>query len=370
MSDKIFIGQFVSLEESYSDVRISQAGNNYQLKLLSMLDPDLCISLYPIFLRLSNIKIFDDKTIIINSCSSLPKKLHEFYRLINDTIKTVKILKRSKIQNAFFYNIDKQNFLLILLTKYLLKKKVFLFLADYPYYKNTNLFDKIVNHLIRNLNGVIVLNSNIKVNKNQKILPGLLQFSQIVCELKYPVNKNVIFSGSLGLTTGILVALETFSKKSDYNLYLTGRPYNFTDEEFQRLIKHYTKKFSNIKYLGLLDYEEYLKVLMNCDIALSLRNPRDIEHQYNFPSKILEYLSKSKIVISSLEYKDLPPELLFKTAFNSDDLGNCLDNISKLDNNKIYKIKKNVDQYLKDTFTEKKLNMICNDLIAYDVSKD
>jgi hypothetical protein len=81
-------------------------------------------------------------------------------------------------------------------------------------------------------------------------------------------------------------------------LFITGRPYEYKDSAFDELIEYYTSRFDNIKHLGLLDYEEYLVILDKCDIALSLRNPLDKEHQFNFPSKILEYLSKSKWIFN------------------------------------------------------------------------
>jgi hypothetical protein len=72
----------------------------------------------------------------------------------------------------------------------------------------------------------------------------------------------------------------------------------------------------NIEFLGLLSTEEYLRVLDKCTIALSLRNPEDLEHQNNFPSKIIEYLSKGKLVISTIKYQDIPEDVLTYCDFN------------------------------------------------------
>jgi hypothetical protein len=362
--NKIFVGQFVSPEESFLDKRISQAGNNYQLKLVEMLSPDLSISLYPIFLRSQTKTILNsEKVVVVNNQSIFSTSINKLHRLVFDTIEVLSVIKKLKIQHAFFYNIDRQNIFLIYLTQFLLRKKVYLVLADYPYFENKSFFDKLANNIIRKTNGVIALNSNIKVNKNRQVLPGLLKADQIKRNVKPFLANNVLLSGSLGVTTGLEIALETFSKRSDYNLLITGKPYHYTESEFDTLINSYTSRFGNIKYLGLLDYEDYIAVLEKCDIALSLRNPDDLEHQFNFPSKILEYLSKSKLVISSLTYKDLPEDFLFISGFDSVSLGHALDKIKATDVKIISKLREDIFIYLQREFTEVMLQSICNKLI-------
>jgi hypothetical protein len=115
--------------------------------------------------------------------------------------------------------------------------------------------------------------------------------------------------------------------------------------------------------LGLLDYGAYIAVLEKCDIALSLRNPSDLEHQFNFPSKILEYLSKSKLVISSLIYKDLPEDFLFISGFDSFSLGSTLDKIKAADETFVSQLRENIYTYLHSEFTESALKTISNKLI-------
>ena len=40
-------------------------------------------------------------------------------------------------------------------------------------------------------------------------------------------------------------------------------------------------------------------------ICLNLRNPYLLENNNNFPSKILDYFSKGKIVLSTMQYSEI-----------------------------------------------------------------
>jgi hypothetical protein len=364
MNNFIFVGQFVSKEDSLKDSRISHAGNNYQLKFVELLNPRFTITLLPIFVNVEGINrdSFSNNVKII--AHSLGKGMINYiYRFVIDSLSAVFIIKKSKITNILFYNLDKQNSAIIFITKFLLRCKIYIIVADFSSYKNKSKFDKFCNWLLHKINGTIVFNSNIKVNSNQLLSPGLISENEIVFPKKHNLNKNVIMSGSLGTTTGFEVVLDTFKRKTEWNLYITGRLYKYTENEFNYLIQD-CHKYKNIHYMGLLSYEQYLSILDKCDTAISLRNPNDIEHQYNFPSKILEYLSKSKIVVSSIIYKDLPEEFLFYSEFNSISLSNVLDKVSYLAKEQIYELKFKVYCYLKTNFTQSSLLSICDNLMT------
>jgi hypothetical protein len=346
----IFIGQFVPESDANTNSSISQAGNNYQHKLIRILRPKKVFSFVPIFF---NNKINCNKKNIVYLRSFSKFISSRIYRLFLDTLSLIYKLRKSRINNILFYNIDKQTFLSVFLTKYLLKKNVFIILADNPNFRGKSFFDKLINYLTLKIDGVLVFNGNSLVNKNQQLLHGIIEESNLIINDTKP-NNNVIFSGSLGNTTGFELVLETISKRSDINLYITGKPYDYTNKQFETLIESYDK-FININYLGLLDYQEYQDVLSKCDIALSLRNPSDEEHQYNFPSKILEYLSKSKFVISTLDYKGFSNKYLFKTEFNSSSLNSTLNKIYALEQSEVLKIKRDIFIYLKNNYTNKQL---------------
>ena len=71
----IYVGSFVSEDMSINDKRISQAGNNYQLKLIEILQPAIVLSLVPIFLR-KKISAEGLGISIINNQSKLPNRLN------------------------------------------------------------------------------------------------------------------------------------------------------------------------------------------------------------------------------------------------------------------------------------------------------
>ncbi|MBA6156291.1 glycosyltransferase [Tenacibaculum sp. S7007] len=347
----VFIGQFIPEKKANQDVRISQAGNNYQFKLIKMLSPQKAFSLVPIFFD-SPINMEEESICYIRN---LPKKVKfppykKLYRLIKDTFHLNQLIKKEEVENTFYYNIDRQNVFSIIMTKYILKKKVYLILADNPNHELKTFSDRFFYFIMKKVNGALVLNANVSINKNQQLLQGLVEENQLQLK-KGNLKKNIIFSGSLGKTTGFEVALEAISKRKDCTLYITGKPYKYSDYEFEKIIQSYSK-YNNIKYLGLLDFDKYQEILERCDIAFSLRNPLDDEHEYNFPSKILEYLSKSKFVISTLEYKGFENRYLFNCEFNSESVNKILDNIYSLETDEVDRLRILIYNYLKDNFTK------------------
>ena len=338
----------------------SQAANYYQKKLIDFTQPVLAVSVLPIFFNSKiELKYHYKNTKFINNQSGIKNKINYIYRLICDTWQLFFILARQPEKNIVFYNFDVQFFFSVVLAKFLLRKKVFILVADYPFYQK-KLSDKIYNWVLKKINGTIVFNSNIKCNRNSKLLPGLLYKEQIKINSSGRLNKNIILSGSLGKTTGLELALEYFSKRPEFTLYISGRRFMYSEDEFENLIEKYAE-FKNIKFLGMLDYDEYLDLMDKCDVALSLREQNDEEHNYNFPSKILEYLSKSKMVVSTLHYKDIDDDLLF---YAEPSIDNALEKIYKLSENDVIEKRRRVAEYLIKNFTEDAIVKIIDELIV------
>lgn len=334
----VFVGQFVNEKESYFDSRISQAGNNYQLRLLNLINPDFIISLLPIFLQANKFsRLSTDR--YLRLCGRGFK--FKLLRFVFDSFDVIRSISKWDCNTIVYYNIDLQNLLIIVLSKYILRKKVFLIIADFPYY-DSSFKSYIVKMLVSNLDGSIVFNSNIKVGCSSILSVGFVNDSDVLFRSDCFIRPVVLLSGSLGKTTGLELALETFSQLPNFELHISGRPYKYDQNQFDSLIYHYTSNFSNIFFHGLLTKVEYQLLLNRCDIALSLRNPDDNEHQYNFPSKILEYLANSIVVISTLRYSDLEDKLYFKSDFNVDNLKFILLKISNFPASEVSSIRETI----------------------------
>ena len=343
---RIFIGQFVSDEESLLDKRISQAGNNYQLKFIKIVKPDISISIVPIF--------FNSQLVVNKESNVIKLKSNIKNNIINTLITNIKafflVKKNKKIENIWIYNITVSTILTTILLTLFSNKKIYYIVADYH---NLNFFiQKLTKILLSLSNGCIILSTNVKTKLKCKVemLPGIIESNEINISKAIKTN-NILFSGSLGRTTGFELALKMAKQTKDINLYVTGIPYGYTSFEFQNILKLF--KSENIFYLGLLNYTDYKKVISKCSIALSLRDPNDIQHNFNFPSKILEYMSKGIVVISTKMYNEINNDSYFFSSFSVNGLIKVTKKILKNKNLTDYRV--NLNQYVYNNFTEKNL---------------
>lgn len=362
--DIIFIGGFLSEEESTIHNDVSQAACLYQRKFIDFTQPSLAISVLPIFINFKqDFKYEYRHTRFINNQSGLKSKVNYIYRLIFDTIQLVNMIRKSRIKKLVFYNLDYQNACSVCFAKYILNRKVYVIVADHVSYRQ-RLMDRLLNRLLKRIDGIIVLNSNTECNVNSKTIPGLLYEDEIELRETGKLSPNVLLSGSLGKTTGLELALDCFSNTPDVNLYITGKKFMYSQNEFDQIIAHYTKIYSNIKFLGLLGYKEYLRVMDQCDIAMSLRNPNDLEHNYNFPSKVLEYLSKSKMVLSTMRYKDIEEDLLFYSEYDSECLGKTIQKILRLTSEQIRLKRQKIKTTLEQEYTRESVAKLVRELVG------
>ena len=362
-SNLIFVGNLVSLKDSMQNFGFSQAGILLQIKFIDFVKPNKIIALLPLFYRGGKRLEFHTPISFIKNQSIFNGKINYLYRLIFDTCQVLVLILRENSKNVFFYNIDFQNLFIIMASKFLFRKNVFVMVADYAYFSSGSV-SRVFKWVLWNLNGVLVLNSNICVNKNSRLLLGLLYREQVILNSSGLLNKKIIIGGSLGKTTGLELALSFFSKKSELTLYVAGRPFRYKEGEMEGLIESYQKRFLNIIYLGHLDHDEYMKVLNKCDVALSLRDPADDEHNYNFPSKILEYLSLSKMVVSTKRYPDVKQGVLFYSDFTEVALEECFKEIYAMSENEVKMRRLAIYDYLVDGFTEQRAVNIVEELIS------
>ena len=94
------------------------------------------------------------------------------------------------------------------------------------------------------------------------------------------------------------MVLRVFSQMPQLTLHVTG-------EFHQKELAERYKNYPNIYFHGQLPYEDYLQIFHHVSFQLSTRNPKCLENECNFPSKIMEALLHNRIVISTIHYKQL-----------------------------------------------------------------
>jgi len=206
-----------------------------------------------------------------------------------------------------------------MVNKYLFRKNIFVILADYD--ARDLVLAKSQNAVLKIVDGIIslrTLSSKISCGKN-KVIHGIVSEQSKRIKIQPPEkglehNNKVLLSGLLSEKLGLSLALDAFTKLPQYELIITGKG------ELEKKARFYAANYPNIKYYKFLPFEDYLNILREADICLSLRNPDYLNNNFEFPSKIIEYLEFGKKVITNIDYEKLPKELYYKTDYSVKDL--------------------------------------------------
>lgn len=326
---KIFIGTIVPQSIIDKAERISFASINYQTKVLKASHFDEVYNILPLNLDRISKKIFfeDGKYYLHNKYFN-----SRLLKLLLDQILIFrKIEEKSKV---FFYNVTIQNFLLIRLLILFKKCECYAIVADFEdernYFGLRKIVQKNINRTFNKLSGAIILSSNIQISTRTIVLEGIVDSEMNQLSQNKIEENSIIFSGSIGYTTGIHIAVAAMNFLPDYKLYISGPLFDLDSNNLKRLING--NVHNNVYYMGILDNEKYLELLSICNYALNLRDPHKLEHQHNFPSKILEYLMYNKNVISTLNYSAVS-KCITLTEFDAEKLAVTIKNTSSAPNN-------------------------------------
>lgn len=118
--------------------------------------------------------------------------------------------------------------------------------------------------------------------------------------------KIIMYSGALGLQYGIGLLIEAFMQieDKDSQLWFTG------GGSCVDYIKESAKKDSRIKYFGFLPSREDVLVLQkNATAFINMRLPSAPASSYCFPSKLFEYMTSGKPVLS-FKLEGMPEEYM------------------------------------------------------------
>lgn len=202
--------------------------------------------------------------------------------------------------SVWYYNCTTLNAFLIVLLK-LFKPNVRQNLIILDYTPSRKPLERFFLWLANRMDGTIRLaNSPLFTCRNSVCLPGVVPLHATEQPKITTIAKTFLISGVLGDNIAMLpMLLDAFSKMPDMQLHITGKAPDMV------LLNRYTQWYKNIIYHGLVEYEEYLRILHDTTFLLSTRNPAMPENQCNFPSKIIEALLHNRIVISTIHYEQL-----------------------------------------------------------------
>lgn len=320
-------------------LRASQASNNFCNSLINNIEFNKILSIWPPTYKIDeNINLNENIYYIINKGKNPISNIF-YYFICNLQI----AYKARLFEKIWYYNLCKTNLLSYIILKFFLYKKIYIILADHTPGKKFSL-QYFIEWMIKNSTGIINLSARSMIkNKHQKTIAGIMPICKISNLITSTIKYKFLFSGTLSKVTGFEMALAVFKDLPNLELYITG---------LGTIPKEY-EQYSNIHFLGMLDYNEYINILNSIDFCLNFRNPYLLENNNNFPSKVLEYFSNNKIVISTIDYPELKDFKYFKCTYNKNDILQTIHNIINMPKNDLQNYKDN-RQALINNFSEKK----------------
>lgn len=257
--------------------------------------------------------------------------LSKFSFVIESILTFLKIKRHSCV---WFYNMPYTIILVYLLLKIFKPSvKCNLIMLDYtPGRKGLKaISDAIELFCINHMHGMIKLaDSPLFKVKNSVCLPGVVPDDGVEYPKVENVTKEFLISGALGDNISMLsMLLDAFSQMPECTLHITGKA---PDEE---KVKRYASQYTNIIYHGMVEYDEYLRILHATPFLFSTRDPRYPENQCNFPSKVIEALLHNRIIISTIHYPQLDGIRYFEIGSDMESFKEDIQRISSLEASEI-----------------------------------
>lgn len=230
--------------------------------------------------------------------------------LIKKIYKIIKIyqeLKKIKAEKIIVYSMHTPYLFPAILYSKIENKKVFLFVPDLPQYmfsnykgffkllKNIDL--KILEILRKHVFKYILLTEKMAKELNIKeeryiVIEGICDEQNNEINFTNSDKKYIFYSGVISKEYGLKNFIDEYLKsKIAEEFWLCGEG-NFVDE-----IKKVAKKYPKIKYLGLVNRVDLLKLQKNASLLINPRSKKDTYTDFSFPSKTMEYLASGTPVM-------------------------------------------------------------------------
>jgi glycosyltransferase involved in cell wall biosynthesis len=182
--------------------------------------------------------------------------------------------------------------------------------VDYMHEDNISYMKKLLIKLNESVfHGFVVINSHLlnyitnelKLKKSNIIVPILIEDFKVNKE--FPVNKTIVYTGTYQeRKDGILTILNGFAKIKnrypEFKLVLTGSPQRSVNyKEILKIIEA-NEMWHQVYFTGYLSEEDLKEVLVSANM-LVLAKPENRQNNYNFPTKLGEYLISGRPVITT-----------------------------------------------------------------------
>jgi hypothetical protein len=305
---------FLLPDELVAKYKLSFAAANFSRNLIQGGGFDKVYSLMPLTVRGKLPQITEDGYEVVYSDWRKKGVVLAKLAIFQEQWKIFKQIKKS--DSLWLYNLNIMNALLFILVK-LFKSSVKLniIILDFTPAKSWKEQNYWYLKLINRADGTICLaESPLFSSKNTALLPGVVPpTSEENPKIDNP-NKEFLLSGVISpVIASTPMVLKAFSQMPDCILHITGNVL-----EGEELIKEYAAKYPNINYHGSVSFKGYLDIMHKVTYQLSMRDESYPENQCNFPSKIIETLLHSRIVVSTIAYKQLDGIKYFKVDSNYD----------------------------------------------------
>lgn len=224
------------------------------------------------------------------------------------------------------------------------------------------LYQRMERKTLLEIDGAFLVNSKIKVPCPYEVIRGAIRKVDALEHIKNPVPK-ILFASTLDEQRGVSVLLQSLREIEDeFELYVTGK--GSSEGKVKECQDH------RIHFLGFIDYEEYEEVLKSADICINAQLTHQSFGNFSFPSKIYEYLSYQKLVVSSdvADAREAIGEIAF--VYENDDPKALAKELKKAiavlkDEEKYKEIRKKIADFIEENQIEKvaeRVNLLLDEI--------